>query len=69
MLSFVSVQDVIIFHGVNFIFFEGLDVIISSVEDVIIFHGVNVISFELLDVIIFECRGCYPFSWCNNYHF
>ncbi len=28
MLSFFSVEDVIIFHGVNVIIFEGLDVII-----------------------------------------
>jgi hypothetical protein len=28
MLSFSSVEDVIIFHGVNFIIFEVLDVII-----------------------------------------
>jgi hypothetical protein len=54
MFSFSSVQDVIIFHVVNLIFFEGLDVTISSVEDVILFHGVNVISFEGLDVIIFH---------------
>jgi hypothetical protein len=54
MFSISSVQDVIIFHGVNFIFFEGLDVIISSAEDVILFHGVNVIIFEGLDVIIFH---------------
>jgi hypothetical protein len=54
MFSFSSVQDVIIFHGVNFIFFEGLDVIISSVGDVILFHDVNVIIFEGLDVIIFH---------------
>ncbi len=53
MFSFASVQDVNIFHGVNFIFFEGLDVIISSVEDVILFHGINVIIFEGLYVIIF----------------
>jgi hypothetical protein len=39
MLSFSSVEDVIIFHGVNVISFEVLDVIILSVEDVIIFHG------------------------------
>ncbi len=32
MLSFSSVEDVILFHGVNVIIFEGLDVII--------FHGV-----------------------------
>jgi hypothetical protein len=58
MLSFSCVQDVIIFHGVNFIFFEGLDVIISSVENVIIFHGLNFIIFEgwlsVEDVIIFH---------------
>jgi hypothetical protein len=52
--SFSNVQDVIIFHCVNFIFFEGLDVIILSVEDVILFPGVNVIIFEGLDVIIFH---------------
>jgi hypothetical protein len=59
----------IIFHGVNFIFFEGLDVIISSVEDVIIFHGVNFVIFEGLDVIILECGGCYHFLWCKCFHF
>ncbi len=89
MLSFFICKglDVIIFqcsgcyhNGVNFIFYEGLDVIVSSVEDVIILHGVNFINFEGLDVIIFhgltiiifegldviilECRGWYYFSWC-----
>jgi hypothetical protein len=43
MLSFLSVEDVIIFHGVNVIIFEMLSFL--SVQDVIIFHGVNVIIF------------------------
>jgi hypothetical protein len=59
MLSVSSVEDVIIFHGVNAIIFGDLDVIILIVEDVIIFHGVNVIIFEGLDVIIFECYHFY----------
>ncbi len=42
MLSFLSVQDVIIFNGVNVIIFEFLDGIFLIVEDVIIFHDVNV---------------------------
>jgi hypothetical protein len=46
MLSFSSVEDVIIFHCVNVIIFEVLDVIILSVEDVIIFHGaLGILSF------------------------
>jgi hypothetical protein len=51
MLSFSSVEDAILFHGVNVIIFEGLDVII--------FHGVPdiyVIIFEALGVI-FLGRG------------
>jgi hypothetical protein len=78
MLSFSSVEDVIIFHGVNIIIFKVLDVIIFECKvfyhflwckcyhfeslDVIILYGVNVYIFEGLDVIIFECRGCYHFS-------
>jgi hypothetical protein len=42
MLSFLSVQDVIIFNGVNVIIFEFHYVIFLIVEDVIIFHDVNV---------------------------
>ncbi len=40
MLSFSSLADVILFHGVNVVIFEGLDVIIfeCTVEDVIIFQ-------------------------------
>jgi hypothetical protein len=45
MLSFSSVEDIIVFHGVNVIIFEVLDVIILSVEDVIIFHGALGIIF------------------------
>ncbi len=40
MLSVSSVEDVIIFHGVNAITFEFLYVIILSVQDVSISHGV-----------------------------
>jgi hypothetical protein len=54
MLSFLSVQDVTIFHGVNVIIFEGRMLSFSSEEDVIIFHGVNVFICKGLDVIIFE---------------
>jgi hypothetical protein len=53
LYSFSSVEDVIIFHGVNVIICKGLGVFIfGSVQYVIIFHGVNVIIFEGLDVII-----------------
>jgi hypothetical protein len=40
VLSFSSLADVILFHGVNVVIFEGLDVIIfeCTVEDVIIFQ-------------------------------
>jgi hypothetical protein len=38
MLSFSSVGDVIIFHGVNVIIFEVPDVIFSSVEEIITFQ-------------------------------
>jgi hypothetical protein len=55
MLSFLSVQDVLIFHGAKVIIFKGLDVIISSLGDVIIFHGVNVIILDGPDVINFKC--------------
>jgi hypothetical protein len=50
MLSSSSVEDVILFHGVNVNIFEGLDVII--------FYGVPytyVIIFEALGVIFLEC--------------
>ncbi len=69
MLSFSSVEDVIIFHGVNVIIFEFLLLSFFSVQDVTIFYGVNVIMFEGLDVIMFECRGCYHFSWCKCFNF
>ncbi len=39
MLSFSSVEDVIIFHGVNVINFEGLDVI--TVHDVNVMITIN----------------------------
>jgi hypothetical protein len=55
MLSCLSVQDVIIFHGANVIIFEGLEVLFSRVGDVIIFHYVNVIIFDGPDVINFKC--------------
>jgi hypothetical protein len=51
MLSFSSVEDVIIFHGVSVIIFEGLDVIIFKCRGYYHFYGVNVISFEFLEVI------------------
>ncbi len=62
MLSFSSVEDVIIFHVVNVLIFKALllsflsveDNIILSVKDVIIFHGAPytyVIIFEGLGVI------------------
>jgi hypothetical protein len=51
MLSFSSVEDVIIFHGVNVIIFEGLDVIVFKCRGYYHFYGVNVIIFEFLDVI------------------
>jgi hypothetical protein len=44
MLSFSSVEDVIIFHGVNVIIFEGLDVIIFEALGVI-FLGRGMVSF------------------------
>jgi hypothetical protein len=50
MLSFSSVEYVILFHGVNVIIFAGLDVII--------FHGVPYmfhIIFEALGVIFLGC--------------
>jgi hypothetical protein len=43
MLSFLSVEDVIIFHGINDIIFELLSFL--SVQDVTIFHGVNIVIF------------------------
>jgi hypothetical protein len=46
MLSFSSVEDVIIFHGVNGIIFEGMDVIIFKCRGCYNFYGVNVIIFE-----------------------
>jgi hypothetical protein len=46
MLSFSSVEDVIIFHGVNVIIFEGLVVIIFKCRGCYHFYGVNVIIFE-----------------------
>ncbi len=63
MLSFFTVQNVIIFgavhviisHGVNVIIFEALHV------HVIISHGVNVIICVALDVIIFHSSECYHF--------
>jgi hypothetical protein len=55
MLSFSSVEDVIIFHGVKVIFFNSLMLSFSSVGDVVIFHGVKVINFEGPD-------GCYHFQ-------
>jgi hypothetical protein len=51
MLSFSSVEDVIIFHGVNVTFFEGLDVIIFKCRGYYHFYCVNVIIFEFLDAI------------------
>jgi hypothetical protein len=60
MLSFSSVEDVIIFHGVNVIIFEGLYVIIFKCRGCYNFYGVNVIIFYMLsflgveDVIIFH---------------
>jgi hypothetical protein len=56
MLSFLSVEDVTIFHGVNVIIFEGLDVFIFECRGYYHFSGVNVIIFQGLDVIIFECK-------------
>ncbi len=75
MLSFSSVEDVIIFHGVNVFILKAWMLSFSSVEDVIIFHDVKVIIFYFLDVIIFECwgyyhlecKGCDNFSWCTLY--
>jgi hypothetical protein len=51
MLSFSSVEDVIILNGVNVIIFEGLDVIIFKCRGLYHFYCVNVIIFEFLDVI------------------
>ncbi len=42
MLSFSSVGDVIIFHGINVIIFEGPDVIIFKCNGYYHFSGVNV---------------------------
>jgi hypothetical protein len=61
MLSFPSVEDVIIFHGVKVSILNSLILSFSSVGDVIIFHGVNVIIFVGPDVIIFKCSGYYHF--------
>jgi hypothetical protein len=51
MLSFSSVEDVILFHGVNFIIFEGLDVII--------FH-VIIWCYHLMLSFLTVCK-CYHF--------
>ena len=70
MLSFSSVEDVIIFHGVNVVIFEGLVVIIFECRGCYhfsIFHGVNVIFFDswmlsfssVEDVILFH-----GVPWC-----
>jgi hypothetical protein len=60
MLSFSSVEDVIIFHGVNVIIFEGPDVIIFNCSGYYHFSGVNVIIFEGLDDIIFKLFSTDP---------
>ncbi len=52
MLSFLIVQDVIIFNGVNVFIFEFLDVIFLIVEDVIIFLMLSFLGVE--DIIIFH---------------
>jgi hypothetical protein len=57
MLSFSSVEDVNIFHGVNVIIYEVMDVIILVCRGCYLFFSVNVFIFKGLDVIIFECRG------------
>jgi hypothetical protein len=46
MLSFSSVEYVIIFHGVNVIFLNSFMLSFLSVQDVTLFYGVNVIIFE-----------------------
>jgi hypothetical protein len=51
MLSFSSVEDVIIFHGVSAIIFEGLYFIIFKCRGCYHFYGVNVIIFEFLEII------------------
>jgi hypothetical protein len=57
MSSFSSVEDVFIFHGVNIIIFEVMDVINFVCRGCYHFYGVNVIIFEDLNALIFECRG------------
>jgi hypothetical protein len=73
MLSFSSVEDVILFQGVNVIIFEGLDVIIFEALGVIFLCcGIifRVLSFMLsFGVIIFVLSfflvqdGCYQLCY------
>jgi hypothetical protein len=74
MLSFSSVEDVILFHGVNVIIFEGLDVIIfHGVPYMLSFlkHWVHPWSWSFQGVIIYVIIWCYHLFyviiWC--YHF
>jgi hypothetical protein len=76
MLSFFSVEDVIILHGVNIlilsveeVFHDSAVIIFKhwmlsflSVEDVINFLGLIVIILKVLDVLIFHCQQMLSFS-------
>jgi hypothetical protein len=69
-------QDDIIFHGLNVIIFDVLDVsIFLRVENVYIFYGVNIIIFKVFDVIIFELldfkifRSFFSVGNSNIFHF
>ncbi len=66
MLSFTSVEDVIIFHGVSVIIFEGLDVIIFKCKGCYHFYGVNVIIFEFLEVIFLIVEDVNVMITINN---